>query len=157
VVDRTYTSFYTPCQQARLSATGPTTTKTPAINSVCPTSHVVVRNWVVADNELATATQIKQRIYFYSSPTVITPALCVLIDSENYPSLGFTFGSLSDTPDLQLANTLINPESCRDGTRKVFASCTDVAGGPPSAVCIYDEDTDELYFAEKPQVNLMYI
>jgi hypothetical protein len=28
-----------------------------------------------------------------------------------------------------------------------------VAGGPPSAVCIYDEDTDELYFAEKPQVN----
>lgn len=155
VVDRTYTSFDTPCQQARLSAT-PLPTTLPPSGSGCPTAHVVVRSWdietVLDDGTNGTST-LEQRIYFYDTPVTIPP-VCLLIDPLTYPSLGFSFGALTTSPDFALPDGLT---SCTIGTpRNVFVACLDVVGDP-SSTCIYNDDTDELYFDQRPSVGQYFI
>lgn len=154
VVDVTHTSFYTPCQQARLSASLQPTLTLPTA-TVCPAPHKVVRSWNVTDVTTNATSLLEQKLYFYGAPTPLPP-VCVIVDEDNYPPLGFTFGPASTSLDLQLPAGSI-PSTCVAGARQVFLSCSNTTGAAGEAnTCVYNDDTDELSFDSMPAINASY-
>jgi hypothetical protein len=150
---RTYTSFYTPCQRATFTASAPTRS---GIGTACPSSHTVLRTWDLVAQSNGDSSVLQQRIYFYGDVRIIDP-VCVIV-ADDYPSLGFSFGTVSSSPDFALPPGTL-PQACPspETPLTVFVTCVDAVGGAASSQCIYDSYSDELYFASQPDAGSVFV